>query len=32
VADVLYNDIVSEPLSFLSCCVMSVGAAVLHHV
>jgi len=29
VADVLNNDIVSDPLSFLECCVMSVGAAVL---
>jgi acetyl-CoA C-acetyltransferase len=27
--DVLKNDVVSDPLSFLECCVMSVGAAVL---
>ena len=29
IQDVLDNDIVSHPLSFLECCVMSVGAAVL---
>jgi len=29
VKDVLDNDMVSDPLSFLDCCVMSVGAAVL---
>ncbi|MFQ5424973.1 MAG: thiolase domain-containing protein [Phycisphaerae bacterium] len=29
VEDVLKNDLVSDPLSFLECCVMSVGAAVL---
>ena len=29
VEDVLKNDIVSDPLSFLECCVMSTGAAVL---
>lgn len=29
VEDVLKNDIVSDPLSFLECCQMSVGAAVL---
>ena len=29
VEDVLNNNIVSDPLSFLECCVMSVGAAVL---
>ncbi len=29
VEDVLNNDMVSDPLSFLECCVMSVGAAVL---
>jgi len=29
VKDVLENDMVSDPLSFLECCVMSVGASVL---
>lgn len=29
VKDILENDIVSHPLSFLECCAMSVGAAVL---
>jgi acetyl-CoA C-acetyltransferase len=29
IADILKNDIVSDPLSFLECCAMSVGAAVL---
>ena len=29
VEDVLKNEMVSDPLSFLECCVMSVGAAVL---
>jgi acetyl-CoA C-acetyltransferase len=29
VQDVLENEMVSDPLSFLECCVMSVGAAVL---
>ena len=29
VEDVLKNDIVSDPLTFLECCVMSVGAATL---
>ena len=29
VQDVLENDIVSDPLTFLECCVMSVGSAVL---
>jgi acetyl-CoA C-acetyltransferase len=29
IQDVLKNDIVSDPLSYLECCVMSVGAAVL---
>ncbi|MCP4248775.1 MAG: thiolase domain-containing protein [bacterium] len=29
IEDVLKNDMVSDPLSFLECCVMSVGAAVL---
>lgn len=29
VEDILKNDIVSEPLSFLECCAMSVGASVL---
>jgi acetyl-CoA C-acetyltransferase len=29
VADVLKNDFVSDPLTFLECCVMSTGAAVL---
>lgn len=29
VQDILENDIVSHPLSFLECCAMSVGAAVL---
>jgi len=29
VQDILKNEIVSDPLSFLECCVMSVGAAVL---
>lgn len=29
VQDILNNEIVSDPLTFLECCVMSVGAAVL---
>lgn len=29
IEDVLKNEIVSDPLTFLECCVMSVGAAVL---
>jgi len=29
VEDILKNDMVSDPLSFLECCVMSVGAAVI---
>lgn len=29
IQDILANEIVSHPLSFLECCVMSVGAAVL---
>ena len=29
IQDILKNEIVSDPLSFLECCVMSVGAAVL---
>jgi len=29
IQDVLKNEIVSDPLSYLECCVMSVGAAVL---
>ncbi len=29
IEDVLANDMVSDPLTFLECCVMSVGAAIL---